>query len=132
MKLFKSIWKRVVACKNAVVYFFTDKKGYIGPGIGKANVIEILSMTALFAIPLPINNAVAMPLRIMVGKAITLLIVKYTFMKSNQSENAIVRSLMICLATLCVVAGLVYGLELAISSVLVGAALNVLITFLGN
>lgn len=129
MKILTSIWKRLVAAKNAVVNFFTDGRGYIGAGFGKATLIEMGLTSALFLVPMPINPAVAFPVRIGIPKIITLILHKYTFMKASYDMATIQKAIVICAATLIVVTLSVYVFKFSVSTIILGAVMNLLFTF---
>lgn len=130
MKILSDIWKKLVSAKKAVVNFFTDGNGYIGQtGFGKATIIEMAVTTAMFLVPMPLHPAVAFPIRIGIPKVITLILHKNTFMKCSSSVKSMQNAIIICAASLVVVTLAVYGFNLSISTIILGAVMNLLFTF---
>lgn len=115
--------------KTSFVNFFTDGKINAGPVIAKSQLIEIIFSTSLFLIPLPMHGAVAVPARIAVAKMLTLYLDTYTFMKWPRGHNNATRALLIAIGFTALMAIMVYVLALEFPVVIVGALLNIILTF---
>ena len=115
--------------KVSVKNFFTDGKPNAGPIIAKSQLIEIAFSTALFLVPLPVHGAVGVPARIAVSKLLTWYLDTYTFMKWPRGNNNAARAVLIAIGFTLAMVLMVYVLALDFPVVIVGALLNIILTF---